>query len=488
MQELQTLPPGSLRGASRPRVEYYPPSVFTYGPEACELAERAGLTLDLWQRDSLDHMLAVRDDGKYACFEYGEIVARQNGKSVLLAARALAGLFLLGEKLIMWSAHEYKTAMESFLFFTTLIEHLVADGLIDPVKKSSTNGEESFTILSTRQRLKFIARSKGSGRGFSGDVHLIDEAFAFTDIQQAALMPTLLAKPNPQIVYASSPPLDGETGGPLFDLRRRGEAGDSQALGWRDWSIPGDLDMVARGEIDLDDHSLWPPGNPSLGGRITEETIGRLRTAMSSMGFAREVLGIWPRQLHSGEGIIPAALWSRLTDMNSRITSSIVFAIDANPERTMGAIAAAGLNDRGAIHVEIVDRRPGVDWIVPRITELRAKHDPIAIVLDPAGPAGALVPDLDNLGFDYEVITGREFTQSCGAFYDDVVTVDGDKLAHMGDYRLDTAIAAAQKKDVGDAWAWTRKDSETDICPLVAVTLARHGYQVYGADPLENIF
>jgi hypothetical protein len=25
---------------------------------------------------------------------------------------------------------------------------------------------------------------------------------------------------------------------------------------------------------------------------------------------------------------------------------------------------------------------------------------------------------------------------------------------------------------VGDAWAWTRKNASTDVCPLVALTLA----------------
>lgn len=75
---------------------------------------RAGMPMDAWQADSITAMLAVKADGKWACVEYCEWVSRQNGKGCLPEARALTGLRLIGERLIMWSAHEYKTAMKSF--------------------------------------------------------------------------------------------------------------------------------------------------------------------------------------------------------------------------------------------------------------------------------------------------------------------------------------------------------------------------------------
>src|SRR5215470_12572171 len=165
-----TSPPGSPRGAAKPRVELAPPSTYTLGPEACELAERAGLVPDRWQADAMDLLLACREDGKWACFEYAEILARQNGKGAILEIRVLAGFLLLGEELIMWSAHEYKTAMEAFRRFRTLLRRLGT--LVNPnnenllnvggilVKISNTNGEESFERLDTGARVKFVARSK----------------------------------------------------------------------------------------------------------------------------------------------------------------------------------------------------------------------------------------------------------------------------------------------------------------------------------------
>lgn len=149
-------------------MERRPPDVSdSLAAEAVELAALAGLPLEEWQVDGLTLMLATRPDGRWASREYAELVGRQQGKSIGLGApRVLAGLLLLGERLVMWSAHETKTAFEAFLrveqAFIALGEeagpNLIAldDGAVT-VKVNHSSGEEGFT-LSTGQRLRFIAR------------------------------------------------------------------------------------------------------------------------------------------------------------------------------------------------------------------------------------------------------------------------------------------------------------------------------------------
>src|SRR5512135_2349968 len=99
-----------LIGAHRPRLLVEPPRVSSAGSEAVDLAASAGLTLDDWQAYSLDVALGERRDGKWSAFEVGLVVPRQNGKGGVLEARELAGLFLFDERLILHSAHEFKTA------------------------------------------------------------------------------------------------------------------------------------------------------------------------------------------------------------------------------------------------------------------------------------------------------------------------------------------------------------------------------------------
>ena len=50
-------------------------------------------------------------------------VSRQNGKSWILTARALAGALLFGEKVIICSAHEQKTSRILFLGLVSYFEN-----------------------------------------------------------------------------------------------------------------------------------------------------------------------------------------------------------------------------------------------------------------------------------------------------------------------------------------------------------------------------
>ena len=82
----------------------------------------AGLILDPWQELALMSALGEGDDGKWAAFEVGLVVPRQNGTGSILEARELAGLFLFGERLIIHSAHQFDTSLEAFRRLLTLIE------------------------------------------------------------------------------------------------------------------------------------------------------------------------------------------------------------------------------------------------------------------------------------------------------------------------------------------------------------------------------
>ena len=58
--------------------------------------------------------MGERSDATWAAKRVGVSVPRQNGKSQLLVARALAGVLLFGERKIVISAHQQDTAREAF--------------------------------------------------------------------------------------------------------------------------------------------------------------------------------------------------------------------------------------------------------------------------------------------------------------------------------------------------------------------------------------
>jgi hypothetical protein len=479
---LTTYAPASpLRGARRPRVDVHPPFTRSFGREAVELAASAGLILDPWQADAMQVMLGIRADGRWACFEYAEWVPRQNGKGAIFECRALAGLFLFGERLIMWSAHEYKTAMELFLRIRDLVDG--SDDLRRQVRKiNNTNGEEGIELL-TGQRLRFVARSKGSGRGFSGDTNLIDEAFAYTRLQQSALMPTMSARPNPQVCYASSPPLTGETGEVMYDLRERADAGGDDSLGYRDWGVPGDLANLDR--VDLDQGQLAAAANPALGGRISHEFVLRERRAMSDEDYARERLGMWPQRVGVGGPVFQVIRepdWQDAYAPPEPLVGRCAVAAAVSLDRSRASIAEAGRRNDGLLQVRItgdggqMDNRGGTGWVVPRWRELHAAG--CRIVADEFGAVGSLIVEAEREGIPVDRMGTADVARAFGMFYDGVAGTDptSRNVRHVGQQELTDAVAYATTRPLGDRRTWDLKNATADITSVVAATNALWGY------------
>jgi len=441
--------------------------VSSAGVEAVELAASAGLMLDDWQQFALTQMLGERADGMWAAFECALIVPRQNGKGSILEARELAGLFLFDEQLILHSAHEFKTAAEAFRRVLSLVEN--TDDLRKRVRKVRTShGDEGIELL-TGQRLRFVARSTGSGRGFSGDCVILDEAYALGEAALGALLPTLSARPNPQLIYTSSA---GHTNSDVLrSVRDRGVKGDDKHLAYLEWSADPTLDM--------DDREGWFEANPGMGIRISEDHVEREFAALTEGEFKRERLGIWD-EAAGADGAMVLDAWLGCFDAASRPLDPVAFAVDVSPEGS-SAICSAGARSDGLLHVEIVEHRPGTAWVASRLTDLVRRWSPSVIVLDAGSPAGALLPELDRVGVQVTKVAGREVAQAAVAF---ASHVNQGQLRHTDQPALNAAVAAAKRRMVGDLWAFGRRGSFVDISPLVAASLAAWGHELnVGREP-----
>jgi phage terminase large subunit-like protein len=456
--------------------------VSSAGGEAVELAERAGLRLDPWQAWVLEQALGERADGKWSAFEVALVVPRQNGKGSILEALELANLFLHGTPIIH-TAQLMQTSRNHFDRVNKLIQE--APFLRRRVKKIRTANEEHSIELHGGAFLRFMARSAKAGRGLSdGELIVFDEAMFLAAGPMAALIPTMSTKQNPQLWYTSSAGLaESEV---LRAIRARGEAG-SPGLCYLEWSI----EQPEPGRpVDLDDETLRVQANPSYNIRISAEYIENERHAMSAVPdeWIRERLGVFDDPGTAGR-VIGKATWDALADAGSSIDGPVVFAVDVNPERTVAAIGAAGFRADGLPHVEVIEQRAGVDWVLARAAELDEKHQPDEWIVAANGPAGSLAARLEAAGVPVVRASDADLARATGAFYDAVMTEDGPRLRHLGDPVLGDAVAAARKRELGDgAWSWGRKNSEANIAPLVAVTLALQGVSKYASDLVDNVW
>lgn len=486
---------GRVYGWQEPPIQVAPPSVTSAGQEAIDIAAKAGLHLDPWQQHVLRVGMGEKPDGSWASFEVAVNVPRQNGKGALIEARELWGLFIGGEELILHSSHEFKTSKNAF----KRIERLIR-GCPDLHKRVKayryTVGEESIELHSG-QILRFIARSKGSGRGFTGHCNILDEDMILGDNEMDALLPTMAAVEDPQIWYLGSAGI-GSPSVQLGRLRRRAlaaiEAGTPDpSLAYFEWSCDLHVDECPQDCTAHDDATsdgAVLKSNPAIGYRLTLTKVANERSTLSKDGYARERLGVgvYPSDTADTWQVIGEDAWRALGAAESQPGEPVVFSIDMTPERSHAAIAVAGAW-RGGTHVEVVDHRPGTGWILERAQQLHAKWKPRAWVVDAGGPAGSLIGDLeDALGVEIVQPKAREVAAACGQFYD---AVTEQTVSHLDQAPLAAALAGAQKRPLGDAWAWARRIVSVDISPLVAVTLAKWGLGAdveEQADPLDNIW
>lgn len=446
----------------------------------------AGRILDPWQRFVLECALSEREDGRWSAFEVGLIVPRQNGKNVIIEARELAGLFLWDEKVIIHSAHQMKTAQKSFRDMQRLIRtapELLAqiagfkDGVhdLDPWAqirgiRSSTN--ETVIELANGNRLEYHARSSGGGRGFTGDLIVLDEAYDLDAEDVAAMLPTMAARSmdgNPQIWYTSSAGLAKSA--VLSDLRDRGKAGSSPRLAYFEWSAP---ERAESSDVD----AIYQ-GNPGLNLRITLEWVLENEfEGLSDEQYRRERLGIWAQL--GGDRAVSESEWSRILDSESVPGEFVAFAIDVPRSRDSANVAVISARPDGRLHAEVIERRNGTSWLPLYLRELQLAwgSSAVPVVIDAAGAAGSLLPDLDRERVRYLLVNARQIARACAQVFDDILE---RRLVHRGQAELDDAIENATTKSVGESlWRWVATTGLGEVSPLYAVTLARLGWSLRG--------
>lgn len=458
--------------SQHPRVRVSAPAVDTWGDIAGDLVTQYGLIPDEWQQIVLDDWLARGDSG-WANLTCGLSVPRQNGKNALIEMREIFGLVGRGEK-ILHTAHEIKTALKAF----QRLRYFFGDGPNDPGAKfpelnamvahtRNVNGQQALH-LKNGGSVEVIARSKNSGRGFTVDTLIFDEAQEMSDEDLEALMPTTSSAPlgDPQWIFTGTPPGPKARGEVFTRTHTDAISGTAYRLAWHEWSA--DLDD------DIDDIRTWAAANPALAtGRLQKSVVEGERSRFADDSFMRERLGMW--QNAGTSSVIPSEIWMDVADQDSIPVNNFSLAVDVSPDRGVASIALGGQRADGLWHVELYEQKQGVGWLVPYLIRTMEKNPEVrALVIDAASPAASIVDELRQQKVKVTTSNSRDMAAACGQFYDGVVE---QWLRHTDQPQMNYAVASSRKRPLGDSWAWNRKDSASDITPLVACTLALWGAQ-----------
>ncbi len=189
--------------------------------------------------------------------------------------------------------------------------------------------------------------------------------------------------------------------------------------------------------------------------------------------------------------------------MKSRPTRDVAFAIDVSQDRAHASIAAASLRPDGKVHVEVVARRSGTDWVVPAMVKLHKLWNPVVVAIASVGtPAGSLIDELVAAGIDVPkdkehpmrgdlaVMRTGDIVEACGQMAD---AMNQGTARHIDQVPLTAAVNGARTRRNGDAWTLDRTSSLTEISPFCAATFARWALLIRGPavlddyDPLNSV-
>ena len=473
--------PVALLGEAPPRVLVEPRGARANSWEdVADLSAQSGIVLDQWQETILRAAMGERSDATWAAKRVGVSVPRQNGKSQLLVARALAGVLLFGEKKIVISAHQQDTARETF---SKMVEILEADGNEWLMSRVRPNGimnaiNREAVKFKNGATVQFKARTGAGGRGFSSDCLLLDEAQRLKRPAWVSINSTMSAMPNPQVWLLGTPPTredyDGGMGEVFESIRTAAIDGVSTAAAWVEWGV----DPKAPDYDPASEYTRWQ-ANPAWNTRINHEIVQGEFESYTPEEFAQDRLGIWARDLGlGGSRAISEELW-RLRAVPESLDGvrsyAVAFSMDGS-RASVGAVsvtpdiaqvALMGVQD-GSVALE-----SGLGVTAKWLAERWRKA--AVFVLSGSAGAGVLRQLLIDEGVPPRMITiasTPQYLQACETMRDSLKAGTVCWLDVEGQEQLSGSVAVC---DVDRRGGWVPTVPDGDETPLESVSLALWG-------------
>ena len=472
--------PTSKTASSKPRLSevarhvVIPQGIVTTAwPRVVAKCAEMGVTFDPWQHGIGSVALGKRKSGKYAATVGGVVMSipRQVGKTFLVGMIIIALCVLFPGFTALWTAHRTRTASMTFASMQAMVKKKKIWPHVDAIRTS--NGEQEIRFKNG-SIIMFGAREQGFGRGFDKvDAEIFDEAQilsekALEDMVPAANQSTQEA--GALLFFMGTPPRPTDPGEEFANRRSKALSGKAKNIVYVEFSADPDAEP--------DDREQWAKANPSFPHRTPVESLERMRENLTDDdSFKREALGIWDAE--DSSRVIDEESWHRVADPASMAIDRLSIAVDVAPDRTVAAVALAGLRADGTWHIELDDHRRGTDWVAHWVKDRAAKNRLHSVVVDEL--SGLVETRRDRhylIGTDVEVTLaaseGRDMAIASAKFYDSVM---GASLRHTDQPQVNVALSVARKRPLGAGWAWNRKDATSDITPVVALTLALWGAQ-----------
>lgn len=438
-------------------------------------ADDPNFKLDEWQSELIRRILEVYPDGHERAGElrYRQVVVsmgRQNGKSVIGAILGLYGLLRAPGQSVIGIASSAEQAR--ILYDRTMLVIRRNKSLADRFAKlTDTRG------IRAKDGGKYeIKAAKSSAlQGIPINVGLADELHIMPQALWSDMVNGTSAKSNGIVIgITTAGDENSELLKSLYEVGMKAAAGDPtfERFGFFVWEAPD-----AR--VPEDDETLaeyLKAANPALqAGRIDMSTVLSDVRAMPPSDVIRYRLN---RFVAAQTQFITQLMWQQCArpfgDYINLDGARPIFAIDRTPDWGHATVAVAFKNKDGKTETEIVASivKPNLEQLVTICTELM-KHSPQTFIVDGYGLKD-LGTELKKRGMPVSIATQGDVIGASSLAYSKIARKE---LLHSNDPLLSVQFPRTVRKNIGEAFRISRKDSSVEIDGVMSTILA-----IYGAE------
>lgn len=450
---------------------------------------RVGLRMMPWEWMVIRALSSIAEPDEYGDQVWTHRVAvlectRQQGKTWLLVLLILRRLFKHRRR-VVYTAQQWATVEDVFDRVIAVIDRTpsLRRRLAATPSKAGNRGVIVLAPLAGEKHVvkaNFGPRTQHFARGFTEiDDLILDEAYDLVPKEVANLTGAQAASPNPQTIYASTPPVITQHPNchRFAGLVRTIESGGAPGL-------YGALYRAPR-SFERGDPAAYPLAQPSYGIVGNDREMEAHLQGARDAGIADLALfdadwlgwGDYPPPENGRPSEIPAEQWQALANPHA-VTSGHRVVVLTREQRW--AITAAQRTDDGRIHIEVgwTDDAPA-STAVRRLSDVVTAWNPSAVVVA-RGAASQVIPELEALGVEPMTPNRTEEAQACGGFLSDALS---GALSHCGQDGLAQAMQRAYKHELpSGGFVWQAFDPAT-YPQLMGATLARWALLKFAAPP-----
>lgn len=429
----------------------------TYGPHVDKVGRLLGHSPMPHQQLIADVTGEVRPDGSFNYHTVVLTLPRQAGKTTTLEAVNGQRCMSLKDYRSWYTAQTGLAAVDVWNEWASDYERVMGNRW----KFRRSAGQNTALWVATGSFVRVFPPTPESLHSKATDMVALDEVWQLTLEQGAqltqAVVPTQATRKRRQLWIVSTAGDENSAWFRGWVEKGRAAVDDPESrIAYFEWATPP--------EVEIGDPMDVAPYHPAVGYTQDEDSLRIAFDVMGPQEYARAYGNQWPSAETSWK-----ATWPKLARTDPMpATARVHLAVDAGPELRMASIVAAGMDDDGVAHVEVVEERAVDATLLPRLRDLGRKHR-AEVSIARGGPIGYLADDLRRQGVRVRDLSGEQGVAAGQRFR---ALVAAGLVAHRSDPRLDAAVDASIARDSGDRAAWRRRDTTTSISPLVAASMA----------------